>query len=125
MECRRFLGTGCRNKNIESNTSTNTMTSKEKIKSEINMCLKETIPILEFLQGKTKDENYSFHIHYQKWYSKALKIIEFLASDRYAEFKSYYEIDTRRKSISYGTYVIQDFVKNVVPAGYDNFNTKQ
>ena len=101
------------------------MTSKEKIKSEINTCLTETVPIIEFLQGKTIDENYSFHVHYQRWYSKAIKIVEFLAPDRYVEFKSYYEIDNRRKSLSYGTYVIQDYIKNVVPVGYDNFNTKQ
>src|SRR4030095_2910563 len=34
---------------------------------------------------------------------------------RLAEFKAYYEIDPKRKALGYGTYVIQDFFKNVVP----------
>lgn len=103
------------------------MNSKDKIKKETADCMNAVKPIVEFLQEKSKNKNYSFHLEYQKWYSIAIKIIEFLAPDRYAEFKSYYEIDPRRKSLTYGTYVIQDYIKGVVPAGYqyENFDSDQ
>jgi hypothetical protein len=38
-----------------------------------------------------------------------------LAPDRAAEFKGYYEIDSKRKVLGYGTYTIQDFLKGVAP----------
>ena len=102
------------------------MTTKEKLVDEINSCLKETIPLIESLQEKNKDKNYSFHLEYQKWYSKAIKIIAFLAPDRFTEFKAYYEVDPKRKSLGYGTYVIQDYIKGVAPSSYtySDFNTK-
>lgn len=45
-------------------------------------------------------------------------MVQVLAPDRYQEFKSYYEIDSKRKSLGYGTYVIQDFLKGVAPAAH-------
>lgn len=36
-----------------------------------------------------------------------------MGQDRLAEFRSYYEIDSKRKSYSAGTYVIQDYVKGM------------
>lgn len=41
-----------------------------------------------------------------------------LAPDRYAEFRAYYAIDPKRKSLGYGTYVIQDYIKGVGPNSY-------
>lgn len=103
------------------------MTSKEKIKKEVAECINSAKPLVEWLQEKNKDKNYSFHHEYQKWYSIAMKVIEFLAPDRYVEFKSYYEIDPKRKSLGYGTYVIQDYLKGVVPSqySYSDFNSKE
>lgn len=103
------------------------MTSKEKIKTETANCLNAVSPIIEYLQGKSKEKNYSFHLEYQKWYSRAIKIVDFLAPDRSTEFKSYYEIDTKRKSLGYGSYVIQDYIKGVVPAKYHipDFDSKE
>jgi hypothetical protein len=98
------------------------MSTKEKLSQEITDCLNDCVPLLELLQGKNKDKNFSFHIKYQEWYSKAVKIAQFLAPDRFQEFKSYYEIDPRRKSLGYGTYVIQDFIKGVIPGGYNYTN---
>jgi hypothetical protein len=94
------------------------MNSKEKLKKEINSCIEEAAPILLYLQGKLKKElteKYSFQHEYQKWYSKALKVVEFLGKDRFQEFKSYYEIDPKRKTMSYGNYYIQDYLKGVSP----------
>lgn len=113
------------------------MTSKEKIKKEISDCINKAALIFLWLQDKldeflpkeiekVKIKEFSFHHEYQKWYSKALKIVEHLAPDRYNEFKSYYEVDPKRKSLGYGTYVIQDYLKGVVPNRYNypDFNTK-
>lgn len=94
------------------------MSIKSKIAKEVNNLINEAKPIIEYLQGKSKDDTYSFHLNYQSWYSKALKVVEILASDRYTEFKSFYEIDPKRKSLGYGTYVIQDYIKNVAPSSY-------
>lgn len=97
------------------------MTSKEKLKKEINDCINDGASIILFLQGKLKKETsskYSFQQEYQKWYSKALKVVEFLGKDRFQEFKSYYEIDSKRKSMGYGSYYIQDYIKGVAPNSY-------
>ncbi|CAB3651852.1 hypothetical protein LMG24238_01189 [Paraburkholderia sediminicola] len=73
-----------------------------------------------------KNEEQQFQYDYQRWYSKSLKVIETLASDRYPEFRGYYEIDPKRKSLGYATYVIQDYLKNVIPNKYDypNFDAR-
>jgi hypothetical protein len=106
------------------------MTSKEKLKKEITDCINDTAPILLYLQGKLKKEladKYSLQHEYQKWYSKALKIVEFLGKDRFQEFKSYYEIDPKRKTMGYGNYYIQDYLKGVAPNRWNNpdFDTKE
>ncbi len=61
-----------------------------------------------------------FQYDYQLWYTKALKVAASLAPDRHAEFRGYYEIDPRRKSLGFGTFVIQDFFKGVVPGGFQH-----
>jgi hypothetical protein len=65
-----------------------------------------------------KGEAKQFHYDYQRWYTKALKVVASLASDRHIEFRSYYEVDPKRKSLGYGTFVIQDFLKGVVPPSH-------
>jgi hypothetical protein len=101
------------------------MTSKEKLKKEIKDCINDTAPILLYLQEQLKkelSEKYSLQREYQKWYSKALKVVEFLGKDRYQEFKSYYEIDPKRKTMGYGNYYIQDYLKGVAPNKLSNPN---
>lgn len=106
------------------------MNSKEKLKKEIKECTNSAVPIILFLEGELPKEvakDFDFQHEYQKWYSKALKIVEFLGKDRFQEFKSYYEIDPRRKSMGYGNYYIQDYLKGVVPGGYsyNDFNSEK
>lgn len=103
------------------------MNNTEKVRAEIKNCLSEAKIIVKYLQGVHEDEKFSFHIEYQKWYSKVIKIVEFLAPDRFLEFKSYYEIDPKRKSLGYGTYSVQDYLKGVAPGSYhlQNFDAKQ
>ena len=49
------------------------------------------------------------------------------APDRHAEFRAYYEVDPKRKSLGYGTYVIQDYFKGVGPNKfhYPDFDTRE
>jgi hypothetical protein len=71
-----------------------------------------------------KNEEKEFHYAYQRWYTKALKTVASLASDRLQEFRSYYEVDPKRKSLSYGTYVIQDYIKGVKPPRHPDFDIR-
>ena len=52
---------------------------------------------------------------YQRWYSRASKIVELLGQERLEEFTSYYRIDSKRKTIDVSNYVIQDYLKGIVP----------
>ncbi len=80
----------------------------------------------ELANAFQNDEKKQLHFDYQRWYSKAIKAVATLAPDRHAEFKSYYEINPKRKTLGYGTYVIQDFLKGIKPAGYayENFDSR-
>lgn len=91
------------------------MTKREAIHKELSALYKEGAELAVAFQKK---EDKQFQYDYQRWYTKALKAVASLASDRYAEFRGYYEVDPKRKSLGYGTYVIQDFLKGVAPGGY-------
>jgi hypothetical protein len=99
------------------------MTKREAIHRELKALYDEGAKLaVDFQEEKEKQ----FHYDYQRWYTKALKAVASLASDRHAEFRGYYEVDPKRKSLGYGTYVIQDYIKGVVPSAYhyDNFDTR-
>ncbi len=100
------------------------MDTKESISKEVTELYSEGSKIAQDFIKKDKEQNFQYV--YQAWYTKALRVVEVLAPDRYAEFKSYYEIDPKRKSLGYGTYVIQDFLKGVAPSRvhYPDFNTR-
>ena len=91
------------------------MTKRDAIKKELSGLHKEGASLAVSFEKK---EAKSFQYDYQAWFTKASKAIETLAPDRLAEFKGYYHIDPKRKSLGYGTYVIQDYVKGVAPGGY-------
>ena len=101
------------------------MDTKESISKEIVTLYNEGVELIQAFQKR--DEKQNFPYDYQSWYTKSLRVVEILAPDRYVEFKSYYEIDPKRKNLGYGTYVIQDFLKGVAPAAYDlrDFDTHQ
>lgn len=92
------------------------MNAKEKISAEISELVKDGNKLLKKFQDKKNEP--AVHLDYQGWYSKALRVVEWLAPDRYDEFRSFYEPDPKRKSLGYGTYVIQDFLKGVKPGAY-------
>ena len=92
------------------------MDTKESISKEVAALYDEGAKLAHAFIKKEKNLNFSYE--YQRWYTKALRVVELLAPDRYTEFKAYYEIDPKRKNFGYGTYVIQDYLKDVVPVGY-------
>jgi hypothetical protein len=71
-----------------------------------------------------KDEQFNYK--YQSWYSKALKVVATAAPDRYVEFRGYYDINPKRKALGYDTYVIQDYLKGIIPVSYglDEFDPR-
>lgn len=87
------------------------MEKKELIKKELIKLVDEGF---ELGKKHLEKNELGFQISYQIWYSKALKVVEFLAPDRYIEFRSYYEIDPKRKAKDFdeSNYVIQDFIRN-------------
>lgn len=99
------------------------MTKREVIHKELKALYKEGAELAVAFQKK---EDQQFQYDYQRWYTKALKAVASLAPDRHAEFRSYYEIDPKRKSLGYGTYVIQDYIKGVAPnrSNHPEFDTR-
>lgn len=99
------------------------MSRKKLISKELTDLYNSGVEVFqEFHEGK----NDTFQFKYQSWYTKALRAVQSLASDRLIEFRGYYEIDPKRKALGYGTYVIQDYVKGVVPNkfNYPDFDSK-
>jgi hypothetical protein len=102
------------------------VTTRTSIKAAIAEHTKQgRVLLLAFAKAKSARE-LNFHFEYQEWYSKALPLIRSLAPDRYDEFRRYYEPDPKRKSLGHGTYVIQDFLKGVVPnkLQYSDFDAR-
>jgi hypothetical protein len=89
------------------------MNAKERIKNELIELVNEGNELIKKFEDTKKESG--LHFDYQEWYSRALRAIEWLAPDRYEEFRQYYEPDPKRKSLGYGTYVIQDYLKGVKP----------
>lgn len=55
----------------------------------------------------------SFSTDYQSWYSEAHAVIKQLIPDRLIDFTRYYEKSKTRKDISYGNYVIEDYLQKL------------
>jgi hypothetical protein len=87
------------------------METQEEIKKELNSLLEEVNSLVEL--ARKIDQIWAFGNRYQNWYSRALKIVSLLGVDRLEEFRSYYLIDPKRKSIAFSNYVIQDYLKAV------------
>ena len=95
------------------------MGTKEQIKVELNALIESQGDLLAL--SKSNDDIVSFGTKYQKWYSRAYKIVEALAPERLPEFVSYYLIDTKRKITDAGNYVLQDYIKGI-GARTDHYN---
>lgn len=88
------------------------MSTSEKIKNELKSLLNESEILLGLVSDKK--DRFEFSMVYQRWYSRASKIVELLGQERLEEFTSYYRIDPKRKTIDVSNYVIQDYLKGIV-----------
>jgi len=94
------------------------VSAQEKIKKELESLVSAHEKLISLAGDLEKFSE--FGVEYQIWYSKALRVVSALASDREEEFVSYYRIDPKRKIFSYPTYVIQDYLK-AVDANRDHY----
>ena len=101
------------------------MNTKESIRNEIEAVYSDGQKMGGKFINKDKEQNFPFE--YQEWYTRTCRVIRTLANERYSEFKSYYEIDPKRKDLGYRTYVIQDYMKHVVPSRskYPEFDSRE
>jgi hypothetical protein len=102
------------------------MSKRQLIREEIGALHDEGVALVVAFQKKEEKPS-QFQYDYQRWFTKALKVVTSVAPDRLAEFRGYYESDPKRKVLGYGTYVIQDYFKNIIPTGYqyENFDARR
>jgi hypothetical protein len=87
------------------------MNAVEAIKRELKALLDALDELFEIV--KDNKDIIKFGTKYQRWYSRAYKLVQSLAPERLAEFSSYYLIDPKRKITDAGNYVIQDYIKGI------------
>ena len=97
------------------------MSTSEKIKNELKTLLGEGQSLLDLL--KEEKGFFEFGMTYQTWYSRACKVVELLGQERLEEFTSYYRIDSKRKTLDVGNYVIQDYLNNITSYNIENTNS--
>ena len=86
------------------------MSKREIIRKELAVLYEEGANLAVAFQ---KEAAKQFQYDYQRWYTKALKAVSSVAPDRLHEFRSYYEVDPKRKTLGYGTYVIQAGISHI------------
>lgn len=91
------------------------MASKEDVKAELRRLSEEGTNAIKLLKGDFAEAHAKFIPRYQSWYTASLQLVRTFAADRLAEFRSYYEIDPKRKDTRDATYSIQDFVYGLGP----------
>ena len=74
------------------------MSKRELIVAEMNALCSEGANLAAAFEKK-EENSAKFQFDYQNWYTKALKVVTSLASDRLAEFRGYYESDPKRKAL--------------------------
>jgi hypothetical protein len=99
------------------------MAAVEEIKQELQSLLDEQDKLLKHLDKLESSKIIAFGTAYQHWYTRALKLIDALASDRLDEFVGYYRVDPKRKIMDAASYVIQDYVNGYGPAA-DRYGKK-
>jgi hypothetical protein len=87
------------------------MSTSEEIKKELTALLDKQNDLIKL--AEKNEDIIKFGTAYQRWYSRAYKMVESLAPERLAEFSSYYLIDPKRKIADAGNYVIQDYIKGI------------
>ena len=91
------------------------MSVSDEINKELTRLLDEQVVLVKQLDKLESTQVIAFGTAYQRWYTRAIKLIDALAPDRLDGFVGYYRIDPKRKSMHAGTYVIQDYVNGYGP----------
>ena len=89
-------------------------TSKEVIREQLETLVKKGNELFKRLTEK--EGVIEFGTAYQDWYTRTLPLVRSLAPDRFSEFRGYYEVDPKRKTIGPASYVLQDYVNGISPA---------
>ena len=90
------------------------MNASENIKKEFKSLVEKQSDL--FNLAKNEADWDEFGVTYQDWYSRACKVVESLAPERLEEFNSYYLIDPKRKALTDSNYVIQDYIRGIIPS---------
>jgi hypothetical protein len=69
-------------------------------------------PKIKLTEIESKVKNFFQH-NYQSWYTASISVVKQIIPDRYEEFKSYYEIDKKRKATNLMTFKIQDWLNGI------------
>ena len=95
------------------------MPTSEIIKKELENLIKEEKQEELLKLAENIADTLKFGTAYQRWYSRAYKLVESLGPERLDEFVSYYLIDPKRKiiDIDITNYVIQDYLQQIGPIG--------
>ncbi|MCY3954465.1 MAG: hypothetical protein OXF47_00560 [Nitrospira sp.] len=86
------------------------MSTSETIKKELNYLLEAKQQEKLIKLAENSDDLLEFGAAYQRWYSRAYKLVESLAPERLDEFVSYYLVDPKRKVLDAANYAIQDYM---------------
>lgn len=89
-------------------------TSRDAIREQLETLVEKGNELLKKLT-ENKDI-IGFGTAYQDWYTRTLPLVRSLAPDRFPEFRGYYEVDPKRKTIGPASYVLQDYVNGISPA---------
>jgi len=100
------------------------MITKDTLKKQLDTLHEEGLGLVAAFGSKGKDKQAAeaFELGYQRWYTRALPLMQQLAEDRYAEFQGYYEADPRRMTVRPYNYAIQDYLRGEKPdhPGFDH-----
>lgn len=90
------------------------MTTPEGIRSELVDLSQQYVSLAELAREPQKLS--LFVAEYQRWYTRAVRLVTVLGHDRLTEFEGYYLADTKRRAVDDSTYCIQDYLLAVRPS---------
>jgi hypothetical protein len=86
------------------------MFTEEVVRRQLDILDEEGAKLMAALcKQETDADAEPFEFGYQRWYSRALPLMQQLAPDRYAEFQAFYQPDPSASWIQPGGYGIQDY----------------
>lgn len=90
------------------------MTTPENIRADLVDLSRQYVSLAELAREPEKLP--LFVAEYQRWFTRAVRLVSLLGQDRLAEFEGYYLADPRRRTVDDSTYCIRDYILNVRPS---------